>query len=514
MTFLPSSIRRLLAGERSLLAFGGASQVYVSGLSLLFSPWVLRTIGPEAYGLVGVFLIAFAWFSLLDAGLTPALTREGARFRGGSGTALGLSDARRGLEWVVGLSALPLLVLAWFGANGVAGHWLGSRTLPIEDIVLSLRLMAFILLLRWFSGVHRGMLVGFERHATLYWIAALSATARFPGLMFWFAVVEPGATSYFAWQLLVSVAETMLLVVLSRRVHRTTPSPGIREAGAALARIARFAGSHGLVSLLRILITQTDKVILAQLLPLATFGYFSLAAAAAAAVNLIVLPINQMLMPRLTRLVANGDERAMVDEYRRVTRLTFVLIATASATLACLADQVLLAWTGDPRIVELTAPVLRWYTIGNAAMAAGAFAYYVQYARGQLRLHVIGSFVFLVLVAPLLYIAASNGGLRGTALVWAGAWCLYLVTWVTYTHRHHLDGEHWAWLFGDVLRPVLPTLVVGAGIAHAVPWADGRPALVAQLAAATIVLLTTAAVVGGFVPSGLPSRSDRLTRSK
>ena len=59
------------------------SQIYVTVIGIVMVPLYLKYMGAEAYGLVGFFAMLQAWFQLLDMGLTPTMSRETARYRGG-----------------------------------------------------------------------------------------------------------------------------------------------------------------------------------------------------------------------------------------------------------------------------------------------------------------------------------------------------------------------------------------------------------------------------------------------
>jgi len=152
----------------STLLLGYFAQGYSAIVALLFAPFVLNAVGSEAYGLVGVLLVLQAWFQLLDAGLTPAVTRESARYRGGAVSSASLASTLKGLETVVFSSSLPILLLAWFVSHWAAQRWLQAETLSVQDLATAFQLMTIIVLTRWISGVRRGLLVGFERHTSIY----------------------------------------------------------------------------------------------------------------------------------------------------------------------------------------------------------------------------------------------------------------------------------------------------------------------------------------------------------
>lgn len=481
-----------------LLAFGYVSQLATSGLSLAFSPWILGRVGAEAYGLVGIFLIVQAWFQLLDAGLTPALTRETARYRGGSLDAGSLARTTRGLEWIVLASGLPVIALTLVFAPQLARHWVQAETLPMGEVVLVLQLMAFILLARWLSGVRRGVLIGFERHGRVYSINILVSVLRFPCIVPFFALVAPTALNYFLWQLGVSTLEMLLLWLASRRLNPARADVGPTAAVRSLRPIARFALNHALLALLWIAITQTDKLLLTRLLPLEEFGRYSLAVAAAAGVNLLALPLGQMLMPRLSRLAVESPDAGMRDTYSRTTRLAGVLLGSVAALFGAFGPEVMRAWTGDAALAAATGPVLAGYAVGNAAMALSLFTYYLQYASGRLGLHTIGTVGFLVVLVPVLWVATDRHGMAGAALAWAGLWIVYLLSWVTLTHARYLDGGHWDWLVGDVLRVAVPLAVTALALHAWLPRPDGRLELVATLGVAAATLVGVAVLASGL----------------
>ena len=486
------------SADGAALLLGYFTQVYGAVASLAFAPAILRAVGPEAYGLVGVFLILQSWFHLIDAGMTPALTRETARFVGGAVSGTSLARTVRGMELVVAFAAMPLLVAGAFASRPLAEAWLNTDALSAGEVATAFQLMGIILVIRWFSGVRRGVLVGFERHARLHAVTLVVATLRYPCILLWFAVVEPTAFNYFAYQLFVSVCEALVLWWSGRGQMPSDVATPVGESIRSLRSIAGFAAAHGGLAIGWIAIMQTDKLLLSSHLSLAEFGYFTLAVAAAAGVNLIVLPLAQMLKPRLTRLHAAGDEAAVHATYRLATRIAMVSLAGVTATFLCFGHEVMLAWTDDPTIAAVGGPVLSFYALGNLAMALGSFAYYLQYASGDLRLHVWGTVLKLVVIVPTVYVAVATHGLQGAAVAWAAFWIAHVLTWIAYTHRTFLPGQHLRWLFGDILVPLLPALAVAAALSRTSLVPDERFAAAATVVALAIGLTGVAALAAGL----------------
>lgn len=482
------------------ILFGYFAQAYGAVVAILFAPYVLNALGSEAYGLVGVFLLLQAWFQLLDSGLTPAVTRETARFRGGAVSAASVKTTLQGLETVILLSSLPIILLSWAISNRVAQSWLQSESLSVTDIKVAFQLMILIIVVRWMSGVKRGLLVGFERHTALYSTNIGVATLRYPCIFLFFFWFPATSTYFFIYQLGISILEALLLWGLCVNLLPGDQRAGMFESIKSLRRIAKFAINHGFLALLWILISQTDKLLLSGFLSLSHFGYFTLAASAAYGVNLVVLPIGQFLMPRLSRLNAGSDAMAVVSTYRRLTRVAVVSVSGITVVFVCFPQQVLMSWTNNADIARIAEPVLAWYALGNAAMAISGFSYYLQYARGKLRLHTIGTLGFLIVIVPALYTSVNLFGLAGASITWAGFWVLYLLTWITITHRLILQSLHWHWLFFDVLVIFVPVLMLGLLCRQWLVLPEGRVSILLILFAFWVLSSMLAVVLSRLVP--------------
>ena len=64
-------------------------------MGVVFVPVYIHYLGIESYGLIGLFALLQAWLTLLDMGMTPTLSREMARFTGGSSDGQSLRDLLR-----------------------------------------------------------------------------------------------------------------------------------------------------------------------------------------------------------------------------------------------------------------------------------------------------------------------------------------------------------------------------------------------------------------------------------
>jgi O-antigen/teichoic acid export membrane protein len=129
--------------------------------------------------------------------------------------------------------------------------------------------------------------------------------------------------------------------------------------------------------------------------------------------------------------------------------------------LAICAEPLLWAWTGDRNLAQHAAPILRLYAIGNGILAVAAFPYYLQYAKGDLRLHLIGNVGFVVLLIPTIIWAASQYGGVGAGYVWAGSNLFVFVAWLPFIHRRFAPGLNLQWYFQDVLVIVAVAVIVG-----------------------------------------------------
>lgn len=433
-----------------------AAQIYVTAIGILMVPMYIKYMGAEAYGLVGFFAMLQTWFNLLDMGLTPTIARESARFHGGAMPAMDYRRLARALEGIFFLIALFGGVFLFLLAQPIADHWLNATDLPNEEIVLSLELMAIIIALRWMGGLYRGVITGAEKLVWLSGFNSLIATCRNVFILPILVFISATPYSFFSFQLAVALLEISGLAWMAYRLLPEVPEgKRIDWAWAPLKPVLKFSLSIAFTSSVWVLVTQTDKLVLSKILPLADYGYFTVAVLVASGIMVISGPISNVLMPRLTRLHTEGMHGDFISVYRQATRIVVVTALPAALILIFFAPQVLWAWTGDAELVVQVSPVLRLYAIGNAFLVIGAFAYYLQYAVGNLRLHLIGSILFVIFLIPLLSVTVPKYGMSGGGWAWLVLNALYFIGWTALVHKINCRNLHVKWLLMDIAKPLI-----------------------------------------------------------
>jgi len=429
------------------------AQFYVTIIGIVVVPLYLRYMGAAAYGLVGFFAMLQAWFNLLDLGLTPTLARETTRFHGGATDALSYRRLVRALEAIFLAVAVVGAGVMLAAAGFIARSWLKTRELPLSQVEFAVQMMALGVALRWMAGLYRGAISGSERFVWLGGYNVAIGTLRFVGVLPVLIFVGHTPRIFFTYQLLIALFE---LGGLAAKTYELLPHmPRGQRLGwsfAPIKPVLRFSLTIAFTSSVWVLTTQTDKLVLSKLLPLTEYGYFTLAVLAASGVMVVTGPIANVLIPRLTYLEAQKDHFGFTKLYRDATQLVCMIALPVAFTLAALAEKVMWAWTGDAVVAKMTAPILQLYALGNGVLTIAAFPYYLQYAKGDLRLHLIGSAVFLVLLIPLLVWATWKFGVIGAGCAWFGSNMIYFVGYIPLVHRRFEPGLHWQWLKNDVLQ--------------------------------------------------------------
>jgi O-antigen/teichoic acid export membrane protein len=151
-----------------------------------------------------------------------------------------------------------------------------------------------------------------------------------------------------------------------------------------------------------------------------------------------------------------------------------VIIIPAAMIMSFFSQQVLWVWTGNLDLVQRVAPVLSLYALGNCIVALSTFPYYLQFAKGDLRLHLLGSLLLLVVMVPALSWSTMHFGVIGAGYAWLGANALYFLFWIPTVHGKFEKGLHTLWLLQDVGAILIPCSIVAILIYYAFAWPPGR----------------------------------------
>jgi O-antigen/teichoic acid export membrane protein len=440
-----------------------ASQLYATLIGIVIIPFYLRNMGAEAYGLIAFFAMLQSWFILLDLGLTLTISRESSRYFGGVLSPLEYRRLYRILSLifvVVALSGGGALVLM---APIIAERWLHLHELPVNEIILALQIMGLSIAMRWMGGLYRGILTGAERFVWLSVFNILIATLRFVAVFVSMALWGYTPKVFFFHQMAVAALELIMLLLMARQLipRKVLGDPPTGWSFVPVALLLRFSLTIAFTSAVWILLTQIDKLILSGVLPLAEYGFFMLAVQVAGGITAATGPIPAALLPRLARLHAEGKRTEIMGHYHRFAQIVSVIAVSLMISIACSAELLLFSWTGDPQLTQVTAPILRLYAIGNGLLAISAFPFYLQYARGNLRYHLIGNIGLLLILIPAIAFAALRAGGVGVGWVWVGINLMNLFCWVAFVHGRLEPGLHVEWIKRNVLAIMIPTAIVG-----------------------------------------------------
>jgi len=427
-------------------------QAWVALMGLAFVPVYIRYLGIEAYGLMGLFALLLAWMTLLDAGMTPTLGREMARFTAGHQSPQSIRDLLRTLECLFcGMAAL-VGTAVWLGSGWLARDWLKADKLPIDVVQAAIGIMALVVGLRFVEGVYRSALFGLQRQVWYNGANAALATLRGVGAVAVLAALSPTIEAFLIWQGAVS-----LLSVLCLRwgVQRSLPH-GPRPAAFSLASLRpvwRFAGGMTGITLLALLLTQVDKLLLSRLLSLRDFGYYSVAAMVAGALYLVITPITTALFPKMVELVAADDKAGLASVYHHGAQLVTVLTAPVAVLLAFHGEGVLYAWSGSVDLARAAGPILSALAVGTFLNGLVYVPYQLQLAHGWTGLTLKINVLAVALLVPTIFWVVPRHGAIGAAWVWIALNGGYIVLNVGLMFGRLLPAEKWRWYGRDVLMP-------------------------------------------------------------
>lgn len=475
-------------------------------------PLYIAAMGPESFGLVGLFTTIQAVAGLLDLGLNIILNREFARLSLDPINHPRMRDLLRTMEGIYWAIALVMGLLMFLGAHDIAGHWVQPKNLSDQAVREAVYMMALALAFQWPLALYSGGLMGLQRQASLATINVVLLTIRYAGVLpvLWF--LNPSASTFFAFQAAIGMLHTVVVGIwLWRSLPASHHSPSFRWG--LLQPQVRFAGSLFITALLSVLLTQLDKIMLSRLLTLEMFGYYSIVSMAAAALYRLFAPIFSALYPRLTQLVEVKDESEMGLLYHRGCQLMAVLTFGLAVVAVFFPRELLFVWMGNYAVADSMGGVLSLLVIGTAIHGLMHLPYALQLAHGWGRLAMVTNLVAVMFLVPAILIGTWKFGPLGAAIAWAVLNVCYLLVTIRLMHQRILPGEMRRWYLRDVALPLIGPLAVSAFARWLLPMDIGRLEWSAVLASLLVLNLLGSVAGAPLVRSAAIEAFARLSKS-
>lgn len=442
--------------------------LWTAALGILFVPIYLDYVGVEAYGIIGFFTTVQMFLFVFDFGFSPTFNREIAQLSASE------SPERTEKIWTLtktlsGVNALVTLLIA--GALValsplMASRWVQPETLSVETVMQCFVIMSIGFGCQFPINLYLSGLTGMQRQVTANFLSVGFGTLRSVGAFFVLAFVSPTIQAFLLWQVAVAFLQTAATAIAFYKIlpPRTAASGG-RFEPALIRRLWRFAAGNAGISLLSLILSQADKIVLSKIISLEEFGYYSITTMVAGlALYTFVGSVHKVSFPEFSAIVAANDEARLRNAYHKNAQMVSVLIIPATFILAFFSREILLLWTRRETIADKTWLLLTLYSIATGLQCLLWIPYGMQLAHGWTKLtfykDLIGIFVFI----PLLVWMVSHYGAIGGAISWIILSSANLFVYMWFMHRRILKNDLLHWYFWDVGLPLAaaaPVVFIG-----------------------------------------------------
>jgi O-antigen/teichoic acid export membrane protein len=320
-----------------------ASKVITLGTWFFLTPFMLRQLGASTYALWVLVGSVVAYGSLLDLGISPAVTKYVAEYqargevenaRGLVATALWLYAALGGLAIVFSSALAPVFpnLFEIPEAQKATASWLVLLSGIGLGVALPSATATAVL-----RGLQRFDLVNLIGVAgmTLYAIATVVVLLLDGGLVALAAI---------------NIPITLLMQIPAIwMVYRLAPELrfGLARAQRRLLRtVYSFSAALVVRNLAGQVQTKTDEIVIAAFLPVANVTPYSIARRLSELPQILTEQFLKVLMPLASQLDAAGDQQRLRFLYLTSTRLTLALCTPLICGLLVLSGPFLATWVG------------------------------------------------------------------------------------------------------------------------------------------------------------------------
>ena len=383
-------------------------------LSFVAVRFIFRRLGADAYGLISFNLLLTTLVSAAaELGISSTTVREVSSFSVTEPAYI--RDLIRTASLLYWTLWATLAITIYLSAPLLVTHWVNLTTLTPAEAVGPLRVLSIAALTALprtlytslFRGRQRmefnnGIDVGTSVVQQAGVVAILAAHGSFQSVAFWIAA-----------SMLIGVAA---YIVIAGRLFGWAPLvPGFSPE--VVKRNLGFSAHMMSISVLAMVQTQTDKLLVSRLLPISQLGLYSFLYTLGARASFVSAAVSQAALPSLSGLHRSGDESGLTSQYRKLQDLVCFGTLPVFAAIPFFALP-LLGYLFNDQIAQSLLLPTAFLSLGFYMNATITMPYTTSLAVGRPRIAVQLNLVALLVVTPVTAALVYLFGIPGAAFSW------------------------------------------------------------------------------------------------
>lgn len=391
-----------------------AGQLLPAILALAVTPYLIRALGVERFGLLSLAWVVLGYLSMFDLGLGRATIKKLSE-------AIGRSEQHRigPLFWTAlalqtALGVLGTIVVVLWGSTIVSS--LSASPAVIGEARGAVRVFEWSIIAVLLFNFSRAPLEATQRFdlVNLVRIPVNSANVLVPVLG---AMAGISLPAILAWLVLTRVVGSLAQVFYCFRVLPSLRS-GVSVTAPAARELLSFGGWITISSIVSPVLVYADRFLVGLLLTVAAAGFYSVPAELASRLLIVPAGIVATLFPEFSAIAGRGDRRALSSLVAATLRYLLFICGPAAILIIAYARDLLAVWVGAEfaRVAHLPLRIL------VAAVLLNALAY-VPYSAIQAsgrpdvtaKLHLMELPLQLLLTVTFV----RTWGVTGAAAAWA-----------------------------------------------------------------------------------------------
>ncbi len=393
------------------------ARIWTIGIGIVLVPVYINLIGIESYGLIGFYGTLMGSLAILDLGLSSTLSREMARV---NATGKPISETRDlvfSLELIYWAMGILLGAIVYFLSPYIAEYWLKPSKIERGEVDFAIKLIGGIIAFQWPQSIYSGGLMGLQKQVSLNFSNVILSTLKSAGVILVLNWFSPSIEVFFIWQIIVS-----FITVCAQRflLWKYIPKSKIKAKfnKIELKKIWRFAAGMTGISLASFCIMQIDKIMLSKLLSLSDYGYYILAWTIGTSVLFISSILGNVLLPKMTEIVAREDSKEIILSFHRYNRLVCSVIVPMGVFLIFFSKDIIGMWTQNNATTDHIWLAVAILTAGSICNIFMHIPYFLMLAYGDTQYTIYQNVITSIIILPLLFLLTNLWGIIGASLVW------------------------------------------------------------------------------------------------